>query len=344
MEREGKLLRSYALSQGAARSRACVVLAIVLGAASAHAAPPGDKAAAETLFQEARQHIARGEVEPGCKKLAASQKLDPAIGTLLNLGDCYDKLGRSASAWAHFREASDMARSAGDAEREGEAGRRASEIEPKLHRLRIVVSAPQPTGLLVTRDGVVVDVAVFGTAVPVDPGDHAIEASAPGMQKWRKTLWVSAPGQTLDVSIPQLMPQTSVAPGEVGPSNASHASDGSWHAQRWVALAVGGAGVVGLGLGTVYWLRGKSTWKDAQDRCPGNVCADPRDVSLEQDARRQASVATVGVTLGIAALGVGAALWFTAPFEGGQPTSVSAGKRGLSLRPWGTGLMVGGVY
>lgn len=328
---DGNWFRACARSGVHSSPWLAVALLAVVWPTRVQAGSPADRAAAEALFQEGRQYIARGELEPGCRKLAESQRRDPAIGTLLNLGDCYDRLGRSASAWTQFRAASKMARAVGDAPRAGEADRRAAVLEPKLHRLRIVVPASQPKGLVVTRDGVVVGVPVYGSALPVDPGEHSIEASAPGMQKWITTIRCNGSGRALEVSIPQLKPER------------RESSEGGWPAQRWVALAVGGAGVVGVGVGTAYWLRSSSTWKEAQARCPGNTCPDARDVSLEQDARREASVATVGVSLGIAALGVGGALWLTAP-AAETPGSTVAARGTLQLRPWGTGLMLGGVY
>src|SRR5690348_8189279 len=76
-----------------------------------------DRAAADALFREGRALVKRGDYAAGCQKLAASQKLDPATGTLLALGDCYAREGRTASAWATFNEAIASARRANDAAR-----------------------------------------------------------------------------------------------------------------------------------------------------------------------------------------------------------------------------------
>src|SRR5215471_10148564 len=57
-----------------------------------------DRVAAESLFTDARRLMQAGDYEHACPKLEASRRLEPALGTTLNLADCYDKLGRTASA------------------------------------------------------------------------------------------------------------------------------------------------------------------------------------------------------------------------------------------------------
>jgi len=60
---------------------------------------------------------------------------DPAVGTLLYLAECLEKSGRTASAWATFREASSAARASGQAERARIGQERASKLESRLVRL-----------------------------------------------------------------------------------------------------------------------------------------------------------------------------------------------------------------
>jgi len=87
-------------------------------AAPSLAQSAADKATAETLFDEGRRLLVQNKLPEACSKFAESQRLDPAIGTQLNLGDCYERTGRLASAWAQFREASAAARLAKDAKRD----------------------------------------------------------------------------------------------------------------------------------------------------------------------------------------------------------------------------------
>src|SRR5258706_15050741 len=98
--------------------------------AAARAEPTSsDKAAAEGLFGDARRLMADGKFAEACPKLEASQRLDPGVGALLNLGDCYEQYGRTASAWVEVREAASAARAGGSTDREAVARGRATALE-----------------------------------------------------------------------------------------------------------------------------------------------------------------------------------------------------------------------
>src|SRR5260221_419371 len=145
-----------------------------------------DKAAAQTLFDEGRKLMAAGKLAEACPKLAESQKLDPGVGTQFNLADCYERLGQTASAWAGFLEAASTARAMGQGDREKVAKERAGTLAPRLSRLTITSSeGTPPAGLDIKKDGAPVGRALWGTAIPVDPGSHLVEVSAPGKKTWQ---------------------------------------------------------------------------------------------------------------------------------------------------------------
>ena len=60
---------------------------------------------AEVLFDQGRKLMGQQRYEEAAHKLEQSESLDPGVGTLLNLADCYVHLGRTASAWATYRSA-----------------------------------------------------------------------------------------------------------------------------------------------------------------------------------------------------------------------------------------------
>ncbi len=93
--------------------RVCAVATLLLAPARASAESAADQAKAEALFGEGRRLLAASRFAEACPKFVESQRLDPAIGTQLNLGDCYEKTGRTASAWAVFRDAAAEAQKGG---------------------------------------------------------------------------------------------------------------------------------------------------------------------------------------------------------------------------------------
>ena len=68
-----------------------------------------DLAAAEALYEAGKQLLVSGACESAIERLEASQALDPAVGTLLNLAECYVALGRMTSAWSTYRDAASLA-------------------------------------------------------------------------------------------------------------------------------------------------------------------------------------------------------------------------------------------
>lgn len=164
--------------------------AVLLGSLPARAdVSAADKAAAEALFDHAKTLMKDGRYPEACSKFQESQRIDPGIGTMLYLADCFEKNSQTASAWAVFLEAAAAAKAAGQAEREKKARDRASALEPKLNRLSItVVPGGEVPGLEVKRDGNPISKALWGTPVPLDPGEHTVEASAPGKKPWSQKI------------------------------------------------------------------------------------------------------------------------------------------------------------
>lgn len=289
-------------------------MVVATAAGDARAEPSeGSAAAAESLFQEARKLIDAKRFSEACPKLVASHKLAPAVGTLLNLADCYEKAGQLASAWARFHEAIALAQRLGRPDREKTAKDRAEKLEPRMIRLTIVSLEKDAE---VKLDGSVLDPAVLGTAVPVDPGKHAIEASAKGKKPFTTTIDVSDRVRTPSVEIPMLDVDPEAAKASAAAANADknppeeRGSDGS--GQRIASYVLMGVGVVGLGVGTVFGLKTSSTWSDAKTHCTGLEC-DRTGVQLATDAKNAGTVSTIAFVAGTALLAGGAILFFTTP-------------------------------
>jgi hypothetical protein len=305
-----------------ARGALVVLASSVASGASAHA----QSASAEAMFREGRTLIKQGKLEAGCDKLAASDKLESSVGTLLNLGDCREKLGQTATAWAAFRKAEAMAKRAGDdKKRQAEARRRAQKLEKELSNIVIQVGKTTP-GITIQRDGETLDAAVFNTPVPVDPGAHTIIAEAPGFKPYKTEVSVGKGGKRY-VVIPVLErepePVEPFEPVVVTPAPAQEPSlvvapnpgdtvmtRDRWSTTRKVAIGVAVMGAAAFGGGIYYGTRANDLQAQSDAICPAIECDDPEGLRLNDEAQRQARNANLLFVGGGAALAAATVMWF----------------------------------
>jgi hypothetical protein len=296
-------------------------------------AQTADAAAALTLFDEGRQLAASGNFHEACPKLLASYSMVHKLGTLLNLADCYERSGKTASAWVRFTEAATIAERAGQQERAEFARAHAAALGPRLSRLIITVVAPSADGLEVKRDGTTLDPAVFGTAVPVDPGMHVLEASAPHKQTWTTSIELEPSALTpRAITIPSLEPDLAPASAAVAPSGppasggVSSLVDGRpGGAQRTWAFVLGGVGAAGLVASVVGGLVARSEYATSNDAggCVGNACTQ-RGLDDRSSASTTASVSTGFFIGGALLLATGVVFYLTAPSSSPAARSAAA--------------------
>ena len=288
-----------------------LVLASALAASSALAqVSTGDAALAEKLFDDARQLMAKKSYAEACPKLAESERLDPGIGTLLNLGECYEKSGKLASAWATYREAEGASVRKGQKKRAVFAAGRVKALEPSLSYL--VVDVPANVAARVTCDGRAVGAPSLGTPMPLDAGTHRLEATAPGRRRWSQDIDLSVKATvrvSIELALEDVVAVTS-PPAAVTPPPPHATTEG--RSQRVIGLVAGGVGLVGLGVGSYFGLSAKRTYDDADAHCSARTCT-PEGGRLTSDARGQATASTVLFAVGAGALVLGVVLWVTAP-------------------------------
>jgi hypothetical protein len=152
---------------------------MLAAAPEARAQSKEDIVNADALFNAAKALLDAGQVTDACAKFAESKRLAPGLGVTLYLADCYERIGRTASAWTEFRAAEGLARERSD--RRAEVARaRAETLEPKLERLTIDVTPTVPrAGLRILLDGGAVAAEEWGLPMAVDPGNHVVIAAAP---------------------------------------------------------------------------------------------------------------------------------------------------------------------
>ncbi|WP_437669931.1 hypothetical protein [Sorangium sp. So ce131] len=291
--------------RGRARvARLCAVGALLAASiAGGGAARAEDKAGAVALFREAGALVDAGQPARACPKYEESLRLYDSANTRYFLADCYERIGKMASAWAQFLEVAARVHASGDRAKEAKARERAAAVQPKVSRLAVVVEAASTPGLEVKRDGAPVGPGQWGVPMPVDAGTHVVEASAPGKRAWTARVEVKPDGATSTLVVRAL--EDDPASGDAGDAG------GAGSGRRALALVTGGAGVVAVGVGTALAFAAKSTFDESRPFCNGDRC-NQRGMDLRDSAVARANVATVVFGVGLAAIAGGGVLWLTA--------------------------------
>jgi len=346
-------MRSYSplrfLCARTARAALLALCALTAVPAVAQPSPGADKAIAEALFDRGLTLMRQGQYEQACAQLEQSQSIERGIGTMLYLAECYEKLGKTASAWAMFREAASAARAENQQDRAKTGSARADRLEPLLSRLTInVAGANNTAGLVVTRNGQVVPSGAYGVALPSDPGQQRIEARAPGRSSWSSVVELGAQSAMLVVDIPELAIDPNAQPVAAAPAaelkevqppapaaapvaatQPAPERHGSW--QRPLGFVLGGAGIVALGVGSYFGLRAIDKKNELDDGCKTEPCnANLR--AVEDSANSAATASTVLFIGGAALLGTGAILLLTAPSDRALAASLHGEPGGARLQ------------
>jgi serine/threonine-protein kinase len=336
------------------RAAGVALFAFVASVSGVAAADPSaqDSAAAQSLYDEARKLTSGGKWGDACPKLEESQRLDPTPVTEFYLADCYEHVGRTASAWSTFLDLAAIAHRTGGpkaADRERVAKERAAALEPKLPKLEIdVPPAARAPGLVVKRDGELVGEGQWGAPVAVDPGKHSVEVSASGKKSWTHEEDVQPGGHVATLQVPALedapMPVAAAAPSAAAsPPSADEGrttDGGSGSGLKTAGFIAASAGALGLIAGGVLGVVAVSKNSEANRNDCGapagygdsNTC-NPAGVSLRHDAVLMGNASTVAFIAGGVVLATGAGIWLLAPSSHVQAApAVGAGSAGLLVR------------
>jgi hypothetical protein len=262
------------------------------------AAPSARAVAAEELFDAGRELLSQGKFAEACEKLDASEKLDPAVGTLFSLGQCYEGLGRTASAWFAYRGAVALAAQRNDLRR-ATAEQSAAAIEPRLSTLVVHASDASPQSpVTITIDGEAFSHDALRAPIPIDPGTHTVAAAAPQYKPWSSIVLVHEPKEEVSVDVPPLQHVREV----VTPSST----------KPILGVASVSLGAVSLGVGTLLGLQAIVKGRDVDRSCPsGDSCGDGSAVHENNVARSFADASNVLLPVGALLVVAGAYLIVT---------------------------------
>lgn len=190
------------------------------------------------------------------------------------------------------------------------------EVEKSLPT--VVLSATDEAGralvnVKVTIDGKVVASQLDGVAMPLDPGQHRVRLEAVSGAFYDRQLTIKEGEKKRPIAVvlgrpaedapPDEAPKVVEAPPDEAPPSASSGSG-----LRVAGFIVGGVGLAGLAVGTVFGVLAMGSKSDAACTTDGYCAPGPL-----ADARSQATVSTVSLIAGGVLLATGITLVLVAP-------------------------------
>lgn len=295
-------------------------LGAFVAASDAANAQGRDPVAATELFTQARELLKQGDLEKACALFAESLRLDPAVGTALNLAECEERRRHLTRALRSWQQAINLAEATKD-ERGAVARERLEALSPRVPRLTVVLPPDAPEGTVVLRENVRLGDAILGRALPVDPGEHVITVRAPGHEDALRTV-VLEEGEAKTVTA-RPGPSTDTAPPPVHkPPAVDHGVDDA-EGQRTMAYVLGGVGAAGVLVAAVSGVVLMNERKVVDENCDAQNRCNDTGLQAADNGKLLVPINTIAWVVGAAGLGAGAYFYFTTPPppEGSQSAS-----------------------
>ena len=303
----------------------CIVAIAITIATPLHAS--AQTAEAETLFREGKRLFKKGKISEACEKFEASDRLEPAVGVELNLGNCREKNGQTASAWAMFVKAAANAKHANKQDAVDEARKRAKALEKRL--IFLTLSVPDEStleGLVIKRNQTSIDHALWNQPMPVDPDEYTISAEAPEHTTWSVTVAIKTKSKVIEVpkleehktehAKPEDEPTVNPTEPEETHEQLPRKRTASRRKYRSTVLALGAIGVGSLALGTAFGLESSHLESLSDAKCPTTDCKSQRGVDQNSSARTLGWIANISWGVGtVAVVGAVAAWWLGSPAQ-----------------------------
>jgi hypothetical protein len=275
------------------------MFATLVGAPSARADPVDSQVlpSAQAILDRAKQLMAQQRYDEACTALEEVVRLVPSgVGAKMTLAKCYEAAGRLTSAWAAFLVASNAARELGQLDRAKTALDRATALRPRLATLTVAVppALAAVAGIEIKRDDKPLSRAEWGLAVPVDPGVHTVEVTAPQKVPWRASEEVKGEATLASIALPDQLqdapegapplaakpmppPEAKPIPPPGAPPRPPKARPPEGGVPTW-AWIVGGAGVALTSVGVGFLIDEREAQASIDVSCPNHAwCVDGFD-------------------------------------------------------------------
>lgn len=320
-------------------------LSLIVAASAAWAQPTPGAEVARATFDEGVALEKAGDYARALEKFTESAAIRETSGVLFHRAYCMEMSKQDLIATVEaYEKAERLAQRSGPPAVVAAVKKQLEPLRAKLAQITLRV-APRAKDLEVWLDGRVIALALLDKAFRIEPGEHNVEAKAPGFKPFRKLVRAD-PGSDIvaDVKLepapsaagaappPPTPPQSADAPPETAtldPPSDTPRAGGS--VALPVALTAGAVVLAGVGVGA--FVAAGSRQESARVECLSRVdCED-----LKRSVGTLDAIA-LGAWIGAAGLGAFAAVsWLTlAPSK--AAASGGPARIGLTLHPGGVGV------
>lgn len=311
--------------------RLLLALGLLFGATPALAENPTELKRARAQFQRGIELEQAGNWAEAIQQFreVGSVRMTPQVR--FHIAYCEENLGRLVTALGGYELA------LAEAEQVGADFK--NEVETAITRLReripklLIERGAGADAAAVQLDGIDLGASSIGAEIPLDPGPHAVTATAPGYQPFSATATLKE-RETTRVLL-ELVPEPVPPPGEGKPGQVIVVTR-TESPKRLVPYIVGGAGVAALISGGVLFGLHQATAADLEERCPDKNACPERYRDTYDRMRLYGWAAGISAGVGVAAIGVAVGLIV---FEK-KPPAVNGGAA-LTLQPGAPGSLAG---
>jgi hypothetical protein len=306
------------------------IIVIVLGAVLlVTGRADAQNAEAEALFNEGDRLETSGKIDQACDAFEASNRIERRAGAMIRLGQCRERQNKIASAWSAYKDSLTRVQ---DPAKKQIAEAKIAELEPKLSFLTVLVpDESRIDGLIIKRDGVVLDPFLLNRGAPVDGGRYVISGEAPGHEPWSTTIEVAPTGAKASVEVPRFkeLHKLVVTTPDSDDSDEPPVVPGPFTTTRKIAVGVAGIAVVALGAGVLLGVDARSKQDRALELCPDPMrCAAAAQAQdVHDQARSRALAASISFGAASAAAVTAIVLWLSGAPSESAPTDVAIGAR-----------------
>jgi PEGA domain len=272
-----------------------------------------DRATARALALEGHNALTKKDYATAADRFGRADALVHAPTLVVDWARALQGLGRFVEAHEKYalilREGVDSTAPKSWVRALEEAKKELDALKPRLGWVTVVLI--EPSEAKVTIDGVPVPPAAIGVKRAADPGFPEVVVSADGYEPFTQTVTVG-PGEekSLEVSLRKLPEAPRLAEVGAAAPRQDDSSLGTRRVLTYVALGVGGAGLVAGGVTGALFLRKRA---DLNEECPDASRCPPSSQNKIDTYRTFGTASGVTLAVGVAGLGAGLALLFTEP-------------------------------